>query len=271
MKRALVSRIFIAVTLGIIAKSVNASIIDHKTLGIDFTSVTDATEKAVWSEPNKLAVTKNGLGWDGESASSRDGWIQTRPLALGLSWRPPFVISVRVTIHPPPQEIVLNSGDKMTPYSGDVYVRYSPDFKHWSSWQVLQRSEPQSHEEKKNPGRYYSGTIRVPYCERNEYSKLILEYSRQDVPWGSDEDAAVRWILERQPDFFSKHLPFIGYVEFRYEGGFYGGQRLHSFKAEVSYGMSGKHLPPKNKDIYKDRDSRPWSFKAEEKEQKAEQ
>ena len=254
----------------LVVSSAQASILDFKSLAIDFTNAADAKDKATWSESDKLTVSANGLGWDGEAASSRDGWIQTVPLALGLSWRPPFAVSVRVSVHPKPTEFVLNNGQKSTPYVGDVYVRYSPDRLHWSTWQVLQTSEPQNNTEKQDPGRHFSGRIRVPYSERDEYGKLISEYARLDVPWQSDEEAAVRWILEKEPDFFAKQLPFIGYVQFRYEAGFYGGQRITSFKADVSYGMSGMHSAPKNKEAYKDRDSRPWSFKAEETEKDAE-
>jgi len=247
----------------LIASSATASILGFKSLAIDFTNADDAKAKATWSEPNKLNVTTNGLGWDGETVACRDGWVQTTPLALGESWRPPGRISVRVSIHPRPSEFVLNNGQKLT-CSGEVYVRYSPDLRHWSTWQVLETSEPQSYE-KQNPGRHFSGTVCVPDAEREQYGKLISEYSRLDVPWKSDEDAAVRWILEKNPDFFNKELPFIGYVEFRYEAGFYGGQRITSFKADVSYGMSGMHLLPKDKDSdsYKNRFSKPWSFQAE--------
>ena len=254
----------------LVVSSAEASILDFKSLAIDFTNAADAKAKATWSEPDKLAVSTNGLGWDGEAASSRDGWIQSVPLALGLSWRPPYAVSVRVSVHPKPTELVLNSGQKSTPYAGDVYVRYSPDLLHWSTWQVLQPSEPQSNTEKQNPGRHFSGTVRVPYSDREEYGMLISEYARLDVPWKSDEDAAVHWIPEKAPDFFAKQLPFIGYVQFRYEGGFYGGQRIQSFKADVSYGMSGLHSSPKDKDAYKDRDSRPWSFRAEQTKKDAE-
>lgn len=165
--------------------------------------------------------------------------------------------------------LTSRSGYKRTPDVGDVYVRYSPDAKHWSTWQVLQSREPQNNTEKQNPGRHFSGSIRVPYSEREEYGKLAAGYAKLDVPWKSDEDAAVRWILEKQPDFFTRHLPFIGYVEFRFEGGFYGGQRVTSFKAEVMYGMGGTHFPPKDKDTYKYRHPCPWSFKADDKERKA--
>lgn len=253
-----------------VASSAAASILDFKSLAIDFTDPADAKAKATWSQPEKLTVSTNGLGWDGEAASSRDGWIQSVPLALGLSWRPPYAVSVRVSVHPKPTEFLLNSGQKSTPYAGDVYVRYSPDLLHWSTWQVLQTSEPQSNTEKQNPGRHFSGSVRVPYSERDEYSRLISEYARLDVPWRSDEDAAVRWILEREPNFFAKSLPFIGYVQFRYEGGFHGGQRITSFKADVSYGIGGMHSAPKDKDAYKDRDSQPWSFRGEQTEKGAE-
>jgi hypothetical protein len=253
-----------------VAFSAEAAISHLKTLEIDFTDAADAKAKSTWSEPEKLTLSTNGLGWDGEAASSRDGWIQSDSLALGLSWRPPYAVSVRVSVYPKPTEFVRNSGQKSTPYAGDVYIRYSPDHLHWSTWQVLQTSEPQSDTEKQNPGRHFSGTVRVPYSERAEYGKLISEYSTLDVPWKSDEDAAVRWILEKEPGFFAKHLPFIGYVQFRYEARFYGGQRIRSFKADVSYGMGGLHLAPKDKDAQKQRDSKPWSFKAGNVENEAE-
>ena len=35
-------------------------------------------------------------------------------------------------------------------------------------------------------------------------SAVVSEYSSLDVPWKSDEEAAVKWILEREPDFFEK-------------------------------------------------------------------
>lgn len=247
----------------VVVSSADASILDSKRLAIDFRNPTDAKAHATWSEPDKLTISDDGLGWDGEPAASRDGWIQTVPMALGLSWRPPYAVSLSVTVLPGPEEFVLNNGQKSTPYAGDVYVRYSPDRLHWSTWQVLQASEPKGDEEKQEHGRHFGGVVRVPYSERDRYAKLISEYSGRDVPWKSDEDAAVRWIIEREPDFFANELPFIGYVQFRYEAGFHGGQRIASFKADVSYGMGGLHSPPKDMDAYKDRESNPWSFRAD--------
>ncbi len=253
----------VGMVVALAAASVCQGSIDlFKTLDIDFTDGKNAEAKASWSPSNKLSITKQGLGWDGDGASSYDGWIQTKPMAVGLSWRPTQAVSVRVAILPPPAEIILNNGQRTTPDAGAVYVRYSPDLKHWSSWQVLQRDKPRSIGEKKTPGTYYTGVARVPYRDISKYHELLHEYSKLDVPWKSDEEAAVRWILDRNPDFFSQHMPFIGYVEFLFEGGFRGGQRIQSFKADVSCGMGGMHYPPKDQNTTKDRDSSPWRFKA---------
>lgn len=251
------------VLLNLFISSPLASIIEFKELDIDFTDINEAAAKATWSKPDILTITSNGLGWDGEPASMRDGWIHTVPMALGLSWRPPFAVSVRVSIHPEMEEITLGNGQVTTPYQGDVYVRYSPDAMYWSTWQVLQPDDSQTSTSIQNPGRHFSGTLRVPYSEREEYQILLQKYADLDVPWRSDEDAAVRWILQSDPDFFERGTPFIGYIEFLYEGSFHGTQRITSFRAEVTYGMSGLHYAPDNDDIYEDRDSRPWSFRAE--------
>ena len=251
------------------AETGRGSIEDFEQLTIDFTNATTAANAATWSTPDRLMVSKDGLGWDGEAAGVRDGWIQTKPLALGLSWRTPSAVSVRVTIQPPTREIALNNGNKTTPYAGDVYVRYSPDLKHWSSWQGLSPAEPLTPEEKKNPGRHFQATVGVSHRERQRYLELLSEYARLDVPWMSDEEAAVRWVLGREPDFFAKQIPFIGYVEFLFEGYFYGGQRVRSFHAKVSYGMSGSGSPPKDRSKYKDRSSSPWRFEAAEKAESA--
>ena len=62
-------------------------------LSVDFSNPDEATNKAVWSTPDKLTVSKEGLGWDGEAYALRESWIQTKPSAIGLSWRPPGLAS----------------------------------------------------------------------------------------------------------------------------------------------------------------------------------
>jgi hypothetical protein len=251
--------IFIIVWLIFASPNSQAGMSYFKQISIAFTNAADAQTNATWSEPDKITVSWEGLGWDGDARESRDGWIQTKSLALGSSSRPAYIITVRAAIRPPPREFTLSNGQKLTPDAGDMYVRYSPDLKHWSSWQALQRAEPQSIEEKKIPARNYSGTIRVPNRERRDYVQLIYEYSQMDVPWKSDEEAAVKWIVNRDPDFFAKHIPFIGYAQFLYEGQFCGGQRIQFLKVEISYGMSGFHSVPRDEAASMNRDV-PWRY-----------
>ena len=39
-------------------------------LSIDFTDSNDAKTKAVWSDPEKIGITEEGLGWDGKENAS---------------------------------------------------------------------------------------------------------------------------------------------------------------------------------------------------------
>lgn len=230
-------------------------------MGVVFTNAATAWTNATWSDPDKITVTQDGLGWDGDGAASRDGWIQTRPIAVGLWWRPTSAISVRAAIRPPPREFTLSNGQKWNGNPGNLFVRCSPDLEHWSSWQVLQGSEAQSLEEKKGPGRYYSGNFHVPERDKTEYNRLLEEYYRMDVPWRNDEEAAVKWILSRDPDFFAKQIPFIGYAEFLFEGEFRGGQRIKLLKVEISWIVSGITFHPKGEVDYKIPRG-PWRYKS---------
>ena len=143
-----------------VASPLTASILDMKELTIDFTNEKEVTEKAVWFPAEKVRVGPKGLGWDGEANASRDGWIHTKPLAVGLSWRAPSSVSVRVEIAPAPVEFTMSNGQKSTPWVGEAFARYSPDGVHWSSWQALARDE------KKLEVRAFSGVLGVPQRER---------------------------------------------------------------------------------------------------------
>jgi len=237
------------VLIGMLVSSVSASSIEFSSLFIDLTDIGDARAKATWSE-EILSITETGLGWNGEPASSQEGWMQTLPLALGLSWRPPYSVSVRVSVD---HEFLPDKGQGATPCPGMVYARYSPDMEHWSAWQALAV-------EGSERGRF-QGELRVPDSERERYSRLLSEYSRLDVPWKSDEHAAVLWIIGREPDFFSRQLPFIGYVQFTYDADFHAGLRIKSFAAEIVYTIGGIHTPPEDPDTYLNRNSEPWSFR----------
>jgi len=159
-------------------------------------------------------------------------------------------------ITPEAKPVTLGNGQKTVPWAGEAFARYSPDGLHWSNWQVMVCDR------KRTDARAFSGEITVPQRERREYGEFLSEYAKLDVPWRSDEEAAVGWILKRAPDFFGRSLPFIGYVELLFEFPFQGGQRLTKLQASAAYGMSGVHYPPKDESVFNGRQT-PWRFKAQ--------
>jgi len=244
-----------------------AAIIGESSLTIDFTDSKDAARKAEWSEPDLVTPTEQGLGWDGASNFNRDAWIRTKPIGVGLSWRPLTRAHVSVTITPEARAVSQSNIEAL----GDVYIRYSPDLKNWSDWQAL-TSRPTLVGEPVKEGeppravpmtRTYSGQIGVPRVAQEAYQKLLREYAKLDVPWRSDEEAAAKWILQRDPEFFKNHLPFIGHIQFLYETQLHGGRRLESFEARLPWVVSGLHHGPRDQSLYKNRDDIPWRFRAE--------
>lgn len=165
-------------------------------------------------------------------------------------------MSLRVTIAPAPKETKLPNGQKYTPYGGRVFARFSPDKKHWSSWQPLQ------HDAKEKKALAFYGQLGVPRRASRRYDALLSAYMRRkDVPWSSDEEALVRSIVKRDPRFFEREKPFIGYVQLLWEGSFHGRRRLTRLDVRASYAVGGIHTTPKDKSVYKNRDG-VWRFVA---------
>jgi hypothetical protein len=251
--RPILYRVAVLLTLAI-PTSVRAPIMDLKQLSIDFANEKDAKAKVEWSNSDKLTFTATGLGRD--KGSSDNDWIQTKPFAVANSWRPPTGASIEVKISPPPKahhrfenghEIWSSEGD-------DLYVRYSPDFKHWSSWQPLQRDE------KKTDVGVFTGELAVPSREYQKYWAYIEQYQKFDVPWTSDEEAVCNWILKKEPGFFDHTLPFIGYVQFLFEPAKFASWRIRTFEATISWTVSGLGGPDTS--TWRVREETPWRFKA---------
>lgn len=151
-----------------------------------------------------------------------------------------------------------------------MYVRYSPDRKHWSNWQAVGFSREAHAKAQENAHlkkgfvpfqRNFSTKIAVPRIARRQYSKLLYAYMRSDALWPSDEEALVKQIVADDPKFFEKELPFAGYVQFLFETSISGGLRLKSFKADVGWAVGGMHAPKPpsvDKDLFG-----AWRFVAE--------
>ncbi len=237
-------------------------------LEIDFTHPQEAESKCVWAPADRLTATPAGLEWSGSPRGFCRASIQTRPIGVGLSWRPITAMSCRVEIQAAATAATLPGGQRIPSGPGTVYVRYSPDLRHWSTWQALQPGDADPRGQKRE-GRLFSGTIQIPMSERTEYSKYVSEYSTLDVPWTNDEEAVVKWALARDPELFERHIPFIGHVEFLYEADFLDGQPITSFRATMGWFVSGLHSPPKDENLFKDRMGAAWRFAAPESPQAA--
>ena len=229
---------------------------------IDFTQPEQAAILSAWSDPEHLGCTKDGFGWDGDKFTSRDGWIETKPLAIGTDWRPTHNAGVRIRIETNYPTIVSTGPHSKAFYTPSVYVRYSADRVHWSDWQPTDLSE-----DPRAPGTVlYTTRVGVPRRTSQAYHAKLQEWSRRDdIAWADDEDEFCRWLVKQEPDYFVKERPFVGYVQFLLEGSFKGGQRLTRFEAAVDWAVSGIHHLPKDPTAEKRLESQDgWNFRGAE-------
>jgi len=233
-----------------------AAILAGNRFSIDFTDPNQARTRAQWAADDKVALNEEGLGWDGLQNASRDFWIETMPIAVGLWWRPIQSGNITIEIEPDIKPFTA-AGKSHLPSGGIVFVRHSPDAVHWSDWQVMQHKVAASGNQ---PKRHYTGQVQVTRRGRAQYEEYLQTYMKMDVPWASDAEALAKWILEQEPKFFEKHKPFIGYVQFLYECSLCAGQRISRFDANIGWAVSGLHVPPKDKSI-ETNSAAPWRFK----------
>jgi len=223
---------------------------------LDFTQPDKIKQAARWTAECRIDSTRDGLGWDGPANAGCDVTIETvKPIAVGWSWHPVTTVNIETEVIPAGKFTFRGSGGVSFPSGASaLYARYSPDGKHWSIWQALMAQVPR---DKERPRLWIRGRLRVPHKARQHYTELLRKFSGTERPIGVDEEAAVRWILEKQPDFFEHELPFIGYVEFLYETFIRGNQRLKQLNINLSYGRGGKVSIPSGH-----RENVGWRFKA---------
>ncbi len=107
-----------------VATTCPAPILNFDKLTIDFTSEKDAQSKAEWSIPDGK-IDNNGIGCEQKMYSR--SWIETKPLPIGLSWRPTSGAEITVKISPPPLKAV-------TPTEGEQ--------KKLSRWRCVRSLQP---------------------------------------------------------------------------------------------------------------------------------
>ncbi len=217
-----------------------------------------------------LKVTQDGLGIADESSYGLHSSFTTAPMAVGTAWRTVRELSLTGSLK---FSSPNGKGEKATSYLSQVYVRYGPDKKHWSTWQPLlpnvllidfsPKPSKRFPERPKIEGGVFEffGDLEVPGIDIRDYAQLLREYEQLDVPWINDEEAAVKWMLKKHPDFFSQHLPFIGYIQFYFEGRFAAGVWITGFNYSTLWSVGGMHQAPKDPAARKKSEG-PWRFDA---------
>lgn len=244
-------------TTGLTASIVHGQVLESQEVFLDFTQLDKIRSMAKWSDPQFLNVTPEGLGWDGMAKSSRDVTIETlKPVPVGWSWHPLTAVHVEAECLPAGD---FRFGENSVTYpstAGTLYARYSPDGLHWSTWQALSLREPR---DKEMPRLWFHGTLRVPDQARDRYVEHLKKFAKTDrlLLGLIDQEAAVRWIVDKEPTFFEENQPFIGYVQFLWEKQIRGDQRLRQLKINLQYGRGGFGETPKG---HNDRDR--WRFSA---------
>lgn len=254
--RAIRIALCVATLLAIQSPPVHAAMQGFQRVEVDFTADVD---RASWTGSRWASATTAGLGWDRDEIYP-DSWFRTIPVAVGWAWRPTTLIHVRAFVDPAPGYALKLADRDTTYFTANIYARFSPDLLNWSSWILLQRVEGRTPEERAI-GSIHDGEIRVPHLEQAEYHDWLSKYRQRDVPWRDDEEAAVRWIVSRDPRFFARHIPFIGYVEFLCEPGRSPIERIHRFRADISYGVGGISSAPKSGIFPKGNGD--WRFRAD--------
>jgi hypothetical protein len=249
-----IGSLLVAVVL-LAATSAPAGVLSTQQLKLDFTGP-GITRQVSWTKAAKLKLDKSGLWYDAPGPESVEVSLQTiEPVATGLSWRPARNVSIDARVTPKLSAIKLDNGQTHEPSHGQMFVRFSPDAKHWSTWQVLRaQTDP--------TGYRFTGELAIARQDAAEYDELLAQYMKRDVVWGSDEEAAVQWILAAQPEFFARHQPFIGYLQLLYEANLPGGARIEHLDIDLTYSIGGAAMRPKDPKALQDRNGLPWRFRA---------
>lgn len=245
------------------ARVSRAEVVGHQDIVWDFTKPDEVTKLVRWTDEPHLGVTAEGLGWNGKAYEVRDITISSiQQQAVGWSWHAVTTVSVSAEVVPAGDFSFGENAVTFPSTTGTLYARYSPDTRHWSSWQALDARVPTN---KQSPRLFLAGTVRVPERVRQPYKALLAEYAAahqaprlaDSLPLvGVDEEAAVGWILAKHPDYFAQQLPLIGYIEFLWETQIRGDQRLRQLRIGLLYVRSGLIHGPAGRD-----EKTHWRFK----------
>jgi hypothetical protein len=204
------------------AITVQAQLFSSDTAKIQF-APTKVPDGVTWSP--SVSLTDDGLFSEKLPPNrATEVWVQSQPISAGMSWRPPTSATIRLDVE---------AGAEAFTYL-HAYFRYSCDRVHWSTWYNLPPLKPQT----ASAESVYEGSLSIPRMAQGAYYAKMQEWWKTNPPWSSDEHELCVWIASQDPDFFSRELPFIGYLQVRIEGETRGVQ-IKSLSIKVSSAVSG--------------------------------
>lgn len=224
-------------------------------------SILAADEKTITFQPNKIpagttwhpefTLTDNGLVFRELPPNGlQESWVQTEPFPIGYSWRPPYSAGFR---------IFLDGSFAETKGSGEprIYLRYGCDKEHWSTWYEARLTE------EKNPEglKMYQARVSVPDVARARYISMMQDWWKSGPAWTSDETEYAQWLVQKEPAFFDKEFPFIGYVQVRLEkSSTHSREQVKSLTVGYTWAISGltSHVSDKSR-VRKNTDNK-WFF-----------
>ncbi|MFA6287865.1 MAG: hypothetical protein WC661_10820 [Opitutaceae bacterium] len=260
--------------------AVRATILAFVGERLDFDSPDAVKDKATWGGPTEHPLDFKAGGLGSESVMERgeiDAWVRTNPMALG-SWGQPWRFagfSVEVQ----------GFKDGQRSCVARVFVRHSPDRKHWTTWSAMSLKTAEELEAerivmkknfKNSLGPFgdesrpldqwnkavFHCSLEVPRTTRASYEQLLEAFAKTKPPRPKFQEDAVRWILAQYPHYFENQPPFLGYVQFLFEINV--GQSPRRLKSVTIGGFSLSdelmgHLTDANRAEY---EGKKWSFVA---------
>lgn len=190
-----------------------------------------------------FSLTENGLETEQlPVGQSRNVWILTHPFPIGLSWRPPTSSNFYVSL----------DGEFAEP---QIYIRYSCDKINWSTWYSFNKIDRKTEE---RFGQFKS-EISIPYS-LDKYKTLMREWWKTKPVWSSDENEFCEWVIKKEPDFFEKEFPFIGYVQVLIDYNFTRFAKIESLKIGYTWVVSGLQSFPQDQSKVRKNTDEKWFF-----------
>lgn len=232
--------------------NVDASILEAGAVKIIFSP--DKVEKNVtWSDNFFLKETGLETKQLPEN-QSQDVWIQTHAFPIGLSWRPPSGAGFTAYLDGSINDV--NPDFRIDP---QIFIRYSCDKVNWSTWYSFTKTEKKS----ESGSNIYESKIWLPASATENYYKLMRDWWKTNPAWSSDEHEFVEWLVKKEPDFFVREKPFIGYVQVRVEKPSVNpSQNIRSMNIGYTWAVSGLASIAKDKSKVRKNTEDKWFFEA---------